>query len=382
MKTVGIICEYNPFHLGHRKQIRMIRSHFGPACRVVCLMSGNFVQRGQPAIFDKSLRAEAALRCGADLVLELPVTAALSSAEGFAANGVQILSRLCDVLCFGAESGNAESLTDAAKQLLSAQFPTALHQYLDEGLSFPAARAVALEHMGCDSTVLHNPNDILAVEYCKAVLRYGSSLDIFPVARKGSYHAVEPDRENPSATAVRECIHTGMPWKSFVPAEAAEVFSDAAIHSLAAGERAVLSRLWTMDDEEFEALPYGSEGLWRRFMHQCRMGNSLEQILVGTKSKRYTRSRLDRMCMCAFLGITEELITQAQPYVRILGFTDRGREVLRGVKKEGYFLNAGEPAPEPWWTLERRWGDLYGLFRTEEPAVPGSEERRRVLFIP
>ena len=147
MKTVGIICEYNPFHLGHAKQLRLIREQFGSDCAVVCLMSGNYVQRGFPAIVDKSLRAQAALSCGADLVLELPLTNVLSSAEGFAAGGVEILSRICDTLCFGTESGTKKSLTDTASVLLSPEFKAALMSRLDAGLSFPAARQAALETM-------------------------------------------------------------------------------------------------------------------------------------------------------------------------------------------------------------------------------------------
>ena len=119
MKTVGIICEYNPLHLGHQKQIRRIREEFGDETCIVCAMSGNFVQRGSPAIMDKSIRAQAAVQCGADLVLELPVTTALSSAEGFAAGGVRLLSPLCDVLCFGAETANKDILLNAAGALLS-----------------------------------------------------------------------------------------------------------------------------------------------------------------------------------------------------------------------------------------------------------------------
>ena len=138
MKTVGIICEYNPLHLGHQKQIHRIREEFGPDCSIVCVMSGNFVQRGAPAIIDKSLRAKAAVLCGADLVLELPITSALSSAEGFAAGGVRILSRLCDTLCFGTENGNASSLMQTARTLLSPEFSDALRIELDKGMGMPA----------------------------------------------------------------------------------------------------------------------------------------------------------------------------------------------------------------------------------------------------
>ena len=170
MKTIGIICEYNPFHLGHQKQIDHIRAEFGPDAVIVCAMSGNFVQRGMPAVFDKSLRAQAAIDCGADLVLELPTVYALSSAEGFAAGGVKVLSPICDYLCFGSESGNADALLETARALLSPEFPPVLRKALEEGCSFPVARQKALEQMGCDSSLLENPNDILAVEDRKSVV--------------------------------------------------------------------------------------------------------------------------------------------------------------------------------------------------------------------
>ena len=305
MKTVGIICEYNPFHLGHKKQIDTIRSHFGPQTRIVCLMSGNFVQRGAPAIFQKSLRAKAAIACGADLVLELPVTYALSSAEGFAAGGVKILSGFCDYLCFGTETGNAETLMATAKALLSPAFSEALRQHLDQGLSFPAARAAAL---GEDASLLANPNDILGVEYCKAILAQNSSMKIFPILRQGCYHDTVADHENPSATAVRQLLQDKQDWKAYVPQSAWDIFTNAPVHTLYAGERAILSRLRTMSDAEFEALPYGSEGLWRKFMHACRSCDSIDSIIAATKSKRYTYTRISRMLMCAYLGISRETL--------------------------------------------------------------------------
>ena len=145
MRTVGIICEYNPLHRGHEKQLRLVRELGGEG--IVCLMSGNFVQRGAPAIIDKSLRAAAAVKCGADLVLELPVTAALSSAEGFAHEGVRLLGGFCDDLCFGAETADTARLISTAQALLSDDFSPVLRQQLDKGLSFPVARAKALEEM-------------------------------------------------------------------------------------------------------------------------------------------------------------------------------------------------------------------------------------------
>ena len=133
MKIVGIVCEYNPFHMGHRKQFSMVRQAFGPETAIVCAMSGNFVQRGAPAILDKSLRAEAAVACGADLVVELPVTVSLSSAEGFAAGGVRILDRLCDTLCFGTETAQGENLMETARALCHPAFSSLLREELDQG---------------------------------------------------------------------------------------------------------------------------------------------------------------------------------------------------------------------------------------------------------
>lgn len=379
--VVGIICEYNPLHLGHKKQMDTIRASFGPDTAIVCAMSGNFVQRGAPAIIDKSRRAQAAILTGADLVVELPISTALSSAEGFAAGGVRVLSSLCDVLCFGAETADASRLMATARALLSEDFPPLLREKLDTGLSFPAARQAALEDLTGDASLLRQPNDILAVEYCKAILSQRSKMDIFPILRKGSYHAEIADAENPSATAVRNLMLLSENWKNCIPKQALPCFENAALHTTESGERAILAKLRTMTDEEFESLPYGSEGLWRKLMHASRRESSLDAILEATKSKRYTRTRLQRMVLCAFLGITQSDLETEIPYCRILAFNDTGRTLLSNVKKGGFYRNAGEVIARPYQTMERRCGDLYGLFATEEPEAPGAEERRRVVYM-
>lgn len=381
MKIVGIICEYNPFHLGHQKQFDWIRRQFPDGCAIVCLMSGNFVQRGAPAVFHKSLRSKAALDCGADLVLELPVTYALSSAEGFAAGGVRILSGFCDYLCFGTESGTADTLMATAKALLQPEFSQLLRTQLETGISFPAARAVVLKQMGCNSSLLESPNDILAVEYCKAILALHSPMIPLPIHREGSYHADTPDPENPSATSLRGRIENKENWLDYVPEAARETFQNAAIHTLAAGEKAILARLRTMMDGEFEALPYGSEGLWRKFMKACHSCDTLENIIAATKSKRYTRTRIDRMVMCAFLGLTAEDLSTPAPYTRVLALRDSGRDILKKARSTGEFLHVGEETGHPYWLLERRCSDLYGLFAQNAPESAGQEAMQRV-YIP
>ena len=377
MKIVGILCEYNPLHLGHARQISMLRASGGEDTAVVCLMSGNFVQRGYPAIFDKTVRARAALEAGADLVLELPVQYALSSAEGFAAGAVSILGTFCDEMSFGAEHPDPEGLMAAAEALLSPEFPRHLRTHLDAGLSFPAARARALRDMGADDALVSSPNDILAVEYCKAILAQGSPMRPAPIHRPGSYHDLHADPENPSATALRALIEHDKDFHPYVPTD---LFGGAPVHTLKTGERAMLARLRTMTDGEFEALPYGSEGLWRKLMRECRRQNTLEDILTAVKSKRYTRSRLDRMVMCAFLGLTRDDLASPAPYCRVLGFTKRGQQVLHTAKARTPIYNVGQRVDSPQWALEQRCNDLYGLFSESiEPA--GLEPKRRVIVI-
>lgn len=379
MQITGIICEYNPLHLGHLKQINRIREQIGRDSGIVCLMSGNFVQRGHPAIIDKMVRAKAAVDCGADLVLELPITAALSSAEGFADGGVAILSQLCDWLCFGAESADADGLMAMAKALLSAEFPPALRKQLEKGLSFPAARQAALGEMGLDAGLLEHPNNILAVEYCKAILKQRSTLAPMPILRQGAYHDTLADAENPSATAVRQLMVAGQNFAPFIPENAQPAVANAALHRLEWGEKAILYRLRTMTDAEFEALPYGSEGLWRKLMHASRTYNSLEEIIAATKSKRYTRTRIDRMILCAFLEITAADMVSPADYCRVLAFNDRGRAILRQANKDGFFVNIGTDTKHPYRQLERRATALYGLF-ADTTEAPDIEEEYRVYY--
>lgn len=373
MKTVGIICEYNPLHLGHKHQIDQIRSVCNSDDSIVCLMSGNYVQRGEPAVFHRSHRARAALAAGADLVLELPVTASLSSAEGFAYYGVSILSGLCHKLCFGAECNDSTLLLKAAEALLSDAFSPALKEELKKGISFPAARQAALSKLGVDSQILSQPNNILAVEYCKAILSQNSPMKPMPILRRGNYHDETPDPENPSATSLRIKLSEGSSWLDFIPVEAHSCFSDAQIHTLSAGERAILGRLKTMTDEEYALLPFGSEGLWRKLMHAARKYSTLDEIINATKSKRYTRTRINRMILCGFLGITAADLSVPAPYVRVLAFNEKGRQILNQAKDTCNFVNIGESTDSPYQALETRCDRLYSLFSQQTPTVQPNE---------
>lgn len=375
MKIVGIVCEYNPFHNGHQRQLQAVHAAGGTA---VCLMSGNYVQRGEPAILEKHVRAAAAVDCGADLVLELPVTYALRSAEGFAAGGVELLGRMgcVEALCFGSECGDAADIMAAARLLLSEAFSVALRRELEAGCSFPAARQRAVERMGAPeiaARLLARPNATLAVEYCKAMLCQESCLKPMVLRRNGDYHD-GTDRDAPSAGFLRG----RRDWTGFVPEEALARFSSAPRYTLAAGERAVSARLRGMEDADFAALPYGSEGLWRRVLHACRSCATVEEILEAAKSKRYTRTRLMRMLLCAYLGISKTCLAVPAPYVRVLAMRESGQAVLKAARAEGSLplLHAGERPPESAYAaLERRADDLYGLFCAAAPSPPGAGGR-------
>ena len=385
MKLAGIICEYNPFHKGHLRQLRLTREALGEDCAIISLMSGNYVQRGEPAIFPKALRARAAVQCGADLVLELPLTTALSSAEGFAAGGVRILSALgCDALSFGSEAGSPEPLLAAARANLDPAFDRLLKKHLTGGRSYAAARALALEELGVDFA-LDAPNDILGVEYCKALLEQNSPMEPLVIPRTGSYHARSLDPAAPSAGALRLELLRSTPeaWQAAVPDCLGDLYQNAPVHSLAAGERAILARVRTLPEEAFRALPYGAEGLWSKLMKNCRGCGSVEEILEATKSKRYARSRIQRMLLCAFLGLTARDLTTPAPYARILAFNSTGRGLLRALKHCFPLVNAGEHPEDPdYYVLECRAGDLYSLFSQAGPRPAGEEARQRVCCLP
>ena len=406
MKTIGIICEYNPFHNGHAKQLRLIRERYGTDAVIVCLMSGNYVQRGEPAIFDKAMRAEAAVRCGADLVLELPITYALRSAEGFADGGVEILDSLgVDVLCFGCECGDDSIIMSTAKTLLTPEFDALLRRELERGVCYAAAREAAVAScLGMtDVTLLRSPNNILAVEYCKALTKRNSRMEPFAIMREGDYHGTAANDENPSASFLRLQMLAGGVWRNGVPAEAADLYDAAPRYTMAAGERAVLARVRTVPEAAFEALPFGSEGLWRKLMHACRNEANVEAIIHATKSKRYARTRIQRMLMCAYLGITESVMSAQAPYVRILAFNKQGRQLLHRFVKSMHesstdgnrqdlascetaprvpLVNAGTiPPDKTYYAMECRASDLYTLFRADETRLTcGQEQKNRIFY--
>lgn len=339
MRTAGIICEYNPFHRGHAWQIDALRAQLGADTAVVCAMSGNFVQRGDFAILRAHARAEAAVRGGADLVLELPLPWAISSAEGFAAGGVGVLTATgaVDTLVFGSECGDTETLRAVAAVLESDAFAALLRQRLAEGTSFAAAReAAARELLGDRAAVLAQPNDILGVEYCKAIARQNAVMEPLALARKSVGHDGGAVEGFASASHIRRLLISGGNAAEFLTPESADIYArecaaGRAPVTMANAERAILARLRALTEADFAACDSGGEGLYHRFYDAVQHETSIEDILAAAKSKRYAYARLRRLLLSAFLGLTAELPARI-PYLRVLACNERGREVLKTMK--------------------------------------------------
>ncbi len=344
----SVICEYNPFHSGHKLHLSQTRQQ---ATHVIAIMSGSFVQRGEPALLDKWTRARMALQNGADLVLELPLPWAMAGAERFASGGVAMAcaAGCTEALSFGCETGNVAALQTTANALLSPALCDALRPLLDAGLPFAAAREEAVRRQfGTEcAALLQSPNDILAVEYAKAIVQSGASLGLYPVRRLGTAHDSDdlslqnrlPTGEViASASALRDALRKKEDISLFVPENCRTPLL------LAAGElrlscgmepltRAVLARLRTMDEAEAAALPDISEGLHNRLLAAARCADSLPALYAAAKTKRYSHARIRRAAAAALLGLWEEDCTGTPPYLRVLGLNRRGQEVLREMKQ-------------------------------------------------
>lgn len=338
MKTVGIVAEYNPFHLGHEYHINKTREALGEECAVVCVMSGDFVQRGEAAMYSKFARAEAAVHAGVDLVVELPAPWALSSAEGFARGAVSLLAACgAQYISFGSECGDIAPLKALADALCDDAMNATVRDLLSENanLSYAAARQIAVERkLGALAALLEKPNNILAVEYLKAANTLSLDLAPITVPRTGAGHDVQNDDSAlPSAMDIRRRILRGEDTAEYIPAPANAVYDaereKGRVADPDAIELAVLSRLRMLPREAFCALPDAAGGAGERLYAAARAEPTLDAVLAAAKTKRYALARIRRMCMCAALGVTADMAAGTPPYIRVLAANERGCALLR-----------------------------------------------------
>ncbi len=391
MKISAIICELNPLHSGHQALFSHAKSRFDG---LVCILSGNYVQRGEPAVLDKWARTRLALSSGADLVLELPLPWAMAGAERFATGGVALARSLgtVDTLLFGSEAEDLKALWDLATLLDSPAFPQAL-EATDPTLSFAQRRQQAAAQLIGEETasLLARPNCILGVEYIKALRRQGGGMGVEVFPRLGAGHDI-PDRKGVllSASHARELLVQGTDLTERLP-EATLAVWQALLKkgqcpaSMGRLERAILCKLRSLAVEGFAMLPDVSEGLEYRLYKAARQAGGLEEFWDLVKSKRYPLARIRRLTMAAFLGLSRNL-PELPCYLRVLGMTPTGQQILKQARptlpvaiRPGDFQRLGGEALSLF-ELEAHADDLYGL-SLPSPTPCGRDYTERLLKI-
>ncbi len=399
MAIAGIVAEYNPFHTGHGYQIAETRRQLGADTPVVVVMSGNWVQQADCAIFDKWTRARLAILGGADLILELPTPYATASAEGFCRGAVDILAAtgLVTHLSFGSEGGDVSSLQWVAETIDSPAFQAALKSHLGEGLSFPAARQRAVEElMGEGAGLLSRPNNTLGIEYLRSIKAGRYDMTPITVLRRGGVHGSIP-AEMPEFTSATDLRHRLIPREDwdyvahFLPQGGLELLQSAGkITQIARLERAILAKIRTMSTQDWAVLPDSGEeeGLPQRLEKAARTAKSMGEFFDLVKTKRYTHARLRRLVLWAFLGITREERPEKPPYLRVLAFNDCGRELLKEMKTTATLPILTKTAQweeltsvgRRMFQLECRCTDLYTLC-TEEIGDVGLEFTKSAIYV-
>ena len=348
-KVLGIIAEYNPFHNGHLYHINESKKAVN-ADYVVAIISGNFVQRGDTSLVDKWSKAEMAIKNGADLVIELPLLYSISSAENFAEGGIKMLNSFnsVDYISFGSELCDVNTLNEFADVLFHEpkEFVSVLNHELSKGFSYPKARENALLMYLNDirkyANILSSPNNILAIEYLKALKKYKSSIVPVSINRnKVDYNSTEIVDGFASATAIRKIAMTNDVWslRQAMPKSSFDIMYDClrsgkTVSSLSKFEKEIIYNLRKMSVSEIANLPDVSEGLEYSIKNAANSCNTIDELISIVKSKRYTTTRLRRILVYCLLGITKKDIQDSRkviPYARVLGFNDKGKELLSGI---------------------------------------------------
>ncbi|HPD01299.1 MAG TPA: nucleotidyltransferase [Acetivibrio sp.] len=419
MKVTGLIVEYNPFHNGHLYHLEESKKICG-ADYTVCVMSGNFIQRGEPAVVNKWARANMALSSGADLIIELPFPYAMSSAEFFASGSVKILNDIgiVDFLCFGSEHGNIDELDFIARILIDEPhaYKSFLKQELDRGISYPAARDTAIkEYIKHSNTarqvhaesLLSSSNNILGIEYLKALKRFNSKIIPFTIKRVNNEYGTKQITGNiSSATSIRSFISTNssQALKDVLQKVLPEASLNILLEEMAEGRGPVFaedfytiiaSQLRRMKPGQIKGYPYVSEGLENRIKASAGSSGTYDELVEGICTKRYTRTRIQRILMSILTGMTLEQADMfnrynGPQYARVLGFNKKGQQLLSLIKQKSViplvmktadFVKSCNPLLKSMLELEAMSTDIYVLgYKNPAYKKAGQEYTQNVVI--
>lgn len=333
MKTVAIICEYDPFHLGHKKQIDLVREHYGTEATVISIMSGSTVQRGRLSVYPKHLRAEAAIKNGSDLVLELPYPYCSSSAEHFAKGALALISDLggVDVLAFGSESGDINELTRVANVIRSDEYLKAIRENGKNGHIKSAEEIFfSLAGEGFPTT----PNDILAVEYIAALNDEGCGIIPYTYKREAGY----------SASRSRELIYGGGDVSEMLSRSAISVFEKTVPTDISAYESVALHIIRTSDAEVISSYYGMNGGVAGLIKSTAENVSSLDRLISSCSNKSYTAARIRRAVLSSVLGVKAEAVKQRPLFTSLLAANAKGREYLNKIRKTASIEIVTKPA--------------------------------------
>ena len=330
----GIIAEYNIFHNGHKYQIDEVKK---TSDAVVAVMSGSFVQRGDVAITDKWSRAKMALMCGADLVLELPTCYTLNAAPNFATGGVNTLNELgvVDSIEFGSESGNIDALLKAAELMKneSKEISEKIKKYVSDGMSYPSALSKAYGGI-IDPSLLSEPNNILSIEYIRALIKSNSKIKPFTIERSGASHHDTQITENiASASKIRDMISNGENIDNLIPYNLSDIGCSLP-YSASTLDSAVISKLRLASSDKLKNISEMAEGLENRLIQSAMEYDNIASLAEAAKSKRYTLSKIRRIIMNTLLDFTADIYKPQPDYIRVLGMNETGMAVLKQAKEQ------------------------------------------------
>ncbi len=387
MSIAGIIAEFNPLHNGHEYIINQAKNDGNT---VACVISGNFVQRGDVAIIPKFIRAKSALLCGADIILELPVPWSMSTAQNFAFGAVSQLSAInIDCLYFGSECGDSIKLSAVADALLSNKFSQIISSELKTGKTFAKIRTEAVRKMiGNDANILESPNDALAVEYICAAKKLGLNLEFHAVKRIGAGHndTVHKDIYS-TATLIRKAILNNEYnyVRNFMPEQSAKLLFSSPVADIERIDKAIITVIKMLSMQDLCEAPDISEGLDGLIYKKARVATCFSELCELVKSKRYTLARIRRILLSAFLRINKEYFLTEPPYVRVLGFSEDGIKLVKTsgskhiITKISEIQKLNEPAKKLF-ELENKANEIYAL-SLDRPEAFVDERSEKIIIV-